>query len=201
MRPPRASPAGRLDHDHRSTYPFAGPYHQEFRPCSRRYQFSENVRRYPAQWQLPGCGTRFALLAVMTHSPLISLALITLCGACGGSAVTGTPDAGIAADAALSANRSFEHPFYEDPADCPDDPLFNCTADLELCGDGRAVMLVTDIVNDGTYTEADGVIVTEWDGGDIPARIAFSIESATLLTDDWNGWSWTAVSREFSFCE
>ena len=95
----------------------------------------------------------------------------------------------------------YEHPFYDDLSDCPNDPLFNCTADLALCDDGRAVILVTDIINDGTYTQSGETIAAAWGAGDVPAQVEFTLQSDGSLIDNWNGWTWLRSSDQSSFCQ
>lgn len=120
----------------------------------------------------------------------------------GGGAETGADaDVETGADASGAATARYEHPLFEDPADCPDDPLYNCTPVLELCADGKAVMLVTDIVNTGTYERAGDVITSKWDVGDVPSDIVFAVsEGGQVLTDDWRSWEWTFAEDDFSFC-
>ncbi len=132
--------------------------------------------------------------------PLCLLVAASFMLACGDTDTGSTADAANNIDASSSAGRYFEYAFYE-PENCPNDPLFNCTADLELCPDGRAFALVTDIVNAGNYTETAGTISVTWGPGDLPAEIVFSQETDGSLVDDWNGWTWTPSTTQFSFCD
>lgn len=139
--------------------------------------------------------------------PLFVLASVA-CGSDGTS--KSAPDAAInAVDAAIDVVdaaptrpfRYFQHPLYDDPADCPDDPKYNCSADLELCDDGRAFALVTDIANAGDYTESDTTITASFGSGDVPQVVVFSIQADGSLIDDWLGWTWVPSANEFPYCE
>jgi hypothetical protein len=106
---------------------------------------------------------------------------------------------GPCADASSFASRRFVHPL---PA-CPPDPLYNCTPSLELCsGSNRAYMLVTDIVNVGTYLDGNATLRTEFPSGDVPPAIRFGYQAIDVLVDDWLGWTWTLdPAPMFSSCE
>ncbi len=69
-------------------------------------------------------------------------------------------------------NRWFETSNLNGEA-CPPDPIFNCTSDLMLCQDGSAFLLLTDIINGGSYTETDSEISTNWGQGDAPESMFF----------------------------
>jgi hypothetical protein len=132
------------------------------------------------------------------------LALL-LAAACGG-ADDATPESGAdaapaAVDAAAADHRVYQHALYDDPDDCPDDPLFNCTPSLSLCADGSATILVTDIVNAGSYTETDDAITTAFESGDVPSEIEFTIaDDGATLEDDWQRWAWTLMPDADPIC-
>lgn len=130
--------------------------------------------------------------AVMKQLSLLLLGASLALG-CGDDAGTSAgADAATAPDASAPESVRYESPFYEDPADCPDDPLFNCTPSLELCADGTATMLVTDIINGGIHEREGEIIATEWGPGDVPPEIGFTAsDDGALLTDDWQGWDWS----------
>lgn len=122
-----------------------------------------------------------------------------------GEADAGKADAAMA-DAepvdALPGVRRFEHSLYADPRDCPSDPLFNCFPQLELCPDGRAFLLWTDILNRGTYAETDGVVEATFEAGDVPERINFTLrDGGQALEDDWRSWAWYRTEPEYPFCD
>lgn len=83
------------------------------------------------------------------------------------------------------------------------DPLFNCVPSVHLCADGTADMLVTDILNSGTYVDNGDTIETMWGAGDVPDTIVFTVSpDGTVLTDDWNQWEWTLnPAPEFPLCD
>ena len=121
--------------------------------------------------------------------------------ACGADPSPGSPDAG-QPDAQPPELRFFQHSLFTEPGDCPDDPEFNCYPSVELCSDGRAVMMVTDIVNGGTYTKNDGTVTTSWPSADVPSQIVFQTTAdGRGLTDDWQGWLWEGSEPEFPSCE
>jgi len=97
-------------------------------------------------------------------------------------------------------NRRFEHDYFEvEP--CSPDPIVNCTADLVLCKDGSATLLLTDIINGGTYTETSTSISTSWGVGDAPESIVFSKQPDSTLVDDQFGLVWALVAEGQSVVE
>lgn len=95
-----------------------------------------------------------------------------------------------------SPHRYFEYPFFE-PESCPADPIINCSADLAFCEDGTSFILLTDIINIGTYTETGSTIVTNWGVGDVPPTIVFTVQSDGTVTDDIFGFVWEPVTTGF----
>lgn len=67
----------------------------------------------------------------------------------------------------------------------------NCTQWLTLDSDGRATIVVTDIINGGTWTEDDAMVFTAWQpNGDVVPEIEYSkAENAIDLVDE-NGNTW-----------
>jgi hypothetical protein len=127
--------------------------------------------------------------------------LIGLALGCGGGGDADV-DAGNQAADASNSTRYFEHALFENPEDCPDDLTFNCYPGIELCDDGSAHLLVTDIMNGGTYVEDSTAIVATFDGGDVPATMIFTPSTdGRTLTDDWQTWEWLATAVEYSSCD
>jgi len=93
-----------------------------------------------------------------------------------------------------------EHTYYEQVLapgnECITDGIFNCTADLYLCSDGSAFLLLTDIVNDGSYTEGEDSLETQWGFGDAPERINFAKQADFSLIDDAVGLTWNKVDSD-----
>lgn len=90
---------------------------------------------------------------------------------------------------------------FETEAECEaaQDPefFFNCWQILELCPDGSAGALLTDIVGSGTYARGDGVIETTWDGAaELPPEVTFTILSETDIEDDAYGYVWTRTEDD-----
>jgi hypothetical protein len=132
----------------------------------------------------------------------LALLIASACGDAGDAAPEISADAAPASvDAASADHRVYEHALYDDPDDCPDDPLFNCAPSMSLCADGSATILVTDIMNAGSYAETDDAITTTWEAGDVPSEIEFAIaDDGSTLEDDWQGWTWTLVEDGDPIC-
>jgi hypothetical protein len=92
---------------------------------------------------------------------------------------------------AFETSRGFEHVLFEG-TDC-DDALangVNCAMWLSFCPDGSAEIILTDIVNPGTYTlDTDG-IDTSWEAGDAPAQMRFDWQGDDLV-EETSGLVWT----------
>ena len=103
------------------------------------------------------------------------------------------------AAAASSVHGLYEHQL----PDCVSDGLVNCAPSIELCPDGSATMLVTDIANGGTYTEEGDAITARFEAGDVPDVIVFTrSDGGGVLVDDWLEWEWLRVEDPaFSGCE
>lgn len=132
------------------------------------------------------------------HASILSLAV--LLAACGGDDEVAAPDAAASIDGAVAAHRYFEHVL----PDCEPDGLVNCAPSVDFCDDGTVTMLVTDIVNDGTYTEAGDEIVGTFPTADVPETITFTFQGDDheVLIDDWSSSEWTLIADpEFSRCD
>lgn len=67
----------------------------------------------------------------------------------------------------------------------------HCCATLRLGVDGRADLIVTDIMNSGGYRlEADAIVFTRETPGDVPDTVRFAIGADGTLTDDVAQRSW-----------
>ena len=73
------------------------------------------------------------------------------------------------------------------------DPDFfiNCYQVLELCPDGSASLMLTDVIDPGTYQRDAEAITTMWGDGGAPSEIVFDVVSPTELVDDAYGLTWT----------
>lgn len=93
-----------------------------------------------------------------------------------------------------------DHTYYEQVlspgTECLDDGIFNCTADFYLCKDGSAFLLLTDILNAGTYVEMEGKIESQWGFGDVPSQVNFVKQADFSLIDDAFGFTWTKTVAE-----
>ena len=145
----------------------------------------------------------------MTCRSLFAIVLVSAfaagCGdeepkAAGADAAPGGADAAAPdAAAAAAAHGLYEHRL----PDCVSDGLTNCAPSIELCPDGSATMLVTDIANGGTYTVEGDEITARFEVGDVPDVIVFTrSDDAGTLVDDWLEWEWLRVEDpEFSGCD
>jgi len=100
-----------------------------------------------------------------------------------------------------------DHTYYEQVLapgiDCTNDGIFNCTADLYLCKDGSAFLLLTDIINSGTYVEVEGKIESQWGFGDVPSQIDFVKQADLSVIDNSWGFTWNKTVSEstMSWCD
>lgn len=90
-------------------------------------------------------------------------------------------------------HREFEHDAFGGQP-CSAEPIFNCTEDLILCKDGSASIILTDIINSGTYTETDSTISTNWEAVDVPMSIFFTKQEDFSLLDSTFGLTWTLTA-------
>jgi hypothetical protein len=93
----------------------------------------------------------------------------------------------------FSEPRVYANPLFDTPEEC-DDLLaqgVNCWQVVDFCPSGEATIILTDIINAGTYAVDDATVTTEWDVGDAPASIVFTLDAnADTLTDDLDGAVW-----------
>ncbi len=94
--------------------------------------------------------------------------------------------------------RGYHRPLFK-PGDCPED--FNCSQWVTLCPDGRALLLVTDIGNQGHYALYDETLVFTADAaGDVEAMEFVVVPEDDILVDlDGNVWA-RDDSPEVEFC-
>jgi hypothetical protein len=80
-------------------------------------------------------------------------------------------------------------------------PIFNCWQTLDLCPDGDAFLIVTDIVNVGTYEVGDAVISTTFESGDVPELVDFAIDvDGNLVAEDLGTRTWERDLAAQSYC-
>lgn len=127
---------------------------------------------------------------------LITLSLSISLAACS--------DDGIAVDA--TTVYAVVPPPFETVAQCREvaDPIYNCEPSLTLCPDGTFQLLVTDIVNGGTYEIDGNELRASLDAdGDVPRHIVGTLDGDTLRSPDlpFGGWRRrAAVSHELDIC-
>jgi hypothetical protein len=97
-------------------------------------------------------------------------------------------------------------PPFETAAQCREvaDPLYNCEPSLTLCPDGSFQLLVTDILNAGTY-EIDGdELRATLDGpGDVPRHIVGTLDDDALRSPHLPFGAWRrreAAPYELDIC-
>lgn len=100
--------------------------------------------------------------------------------------------------ATFPERRAYAHlvePFEtEEECIAAQDPEFfiNCYQVVELCTDGSAYLMLTDIIDRGTYVRGDGAIETTWEGASgAPPSVTFTVTSETTLVDDAYDLEWT----------
>lgn len=81
----------------------------------------------------------------------------------------------------FSENRSYTHYLFITEKACLDaqqgDFFFNCTQSVDLKSDGSATVILTDIINSGTYEITDNVLVITLNGAsDAPPKMTFIID-------------------------
>jgi hypothetical protein len=139
--------------------------------------------------------------------PIFLLATLTACTGEDGGDRTGSADAGVDTPdasvdtpdaAALVAGRTFEHRI----PGCVSDGLLNCAPTVHFCDDGRAEILVTDILNAGTWVASGDGIVASFPVADVPETIRFALAGdGEQAVDDWLAWEWLRVAAPaFSPC-
>jgi hypothetical protein len=77
---------------------------------------------------------------------------------------------------------------FDDESQCPSDGLPNCHAILELCENGAMTIMLTDIVDEGTYVRDDKQITGTLNQPGGPWVIDATIEEdGTIESDDIGG--------------
>ncbi len=96
--------------------------------------------------------------------------------------------------------RRYVHAFFADQAACtaaqPEGFFVNCCAFAVFKADGSAEMMVTDIMNGGTYVLGDGIIdFTRESPGDVADQVRFVMGAGDTLIDDDAQWSWKRAAE------
>jgi hypothetical protein len=94
--------------------------------------------------------------------------------------------------------RRYVHDWFETPADCEAAQARgeNCTAELTVCPDGAATLMLTDISNGGRYAVEGDAVVTQWNSLELPAVVRFLIQPDGGLQDDLARLDWTRTPDE-----
>jgi hypothetical protein len=89
-------------------------------------------------------------------------------------------------------DRVYVHDVYDTQQECDEamDLGLNCYQIVEFCDDGEAAIMLTDIINPGTYTLAPNEVTASFPGGDAPDTMIFSLTGDDLATDStyWLEW-------------
>jgi hypothetical protein len=109
----------------------------------------------------------------------------------------------------LEKSVRYVHSLAATPADC--DTLMasgiNCDQVVEFCANGDAWLLVTDIVNKGTFTYLDGAAQVRFPVAgkepEVPEVLMFSVATdESMLTDGWLRQDWELdATRSWSMCD
>ena len=62
----------------------------------------------------------------------------------------------------------------------------NCYQTAQFCPDGRAEIIVTDIINTGSYTIVEELIHVVGLDGDLSEELDFEVVSDTEIVDPWS---------------
>lgn len=100
----------------------------------------------------------------------------------------------VAATTRFPEARTYESAVFETQVECEQAQSqgINCYRVLDLCPDGSAFVMVTDIVNPGTYTRSGTTIEGSFPVGDVPETMTFehNLMRDSLVDDTW-GYVWT----------
>ena len=83
--------------------------------------------------------------------------------------------------------RVYAFALFDTPEEC--DELVaqgvNCYQTVDFCPSGEATIVVTDILNRGTYSVSGATITASWETGDVPSDMGFTLDEDTdTLVDD-----------------
>lgn len=125
------------------------------------------------------------------HLAPVALAVAALAAGCGDDGAAAV-DAGGPDASTLTGNRRFAQLIdgYDDLPRCQAEapPGLNCLRWLELCANGGFVLVVTDIVNEGTYVMAgSAVTATRQAPGDGPASFTLTLGAAGFTSPELAG--------------
>ena len=98
----------------------------------------------------------------------------------------------LAASTTFAEQRIFVHSLFATEQECEDAQAagMNCYQIMDLCPDGSGTMMLTDIINPGTYVLDGDTLTSSWSSGDAPPTMVFEGASGDELTDDIWGYAW-----------
>lgn len=98
--------------------------------------------------------------------------------------------------------RIYEHPLFESPEACeaaqPPGFFINCSQWMEFDPDGRVRVVLTDIINPGTYRiQNRHVILSMESSPELPERLELLLSAdGSTLVEEGTGRVWTRVPGE-----
>ncbi len=97
--------------------------------------------------------------------------------------------------------RLYRHDLFATPEECeaaqPPDFFVNCSQDAAFFTDGTVELMVTDIINGGTYGIVDGVVRLEFDASEVGRSWEFEMADDSTLIDEYgNEWRLSASGEE-----
>lgn len=102
----------------------------------------------------------------------------------------------------FAEERIYEHPLFESPEACeaaqPPGFHVNCSQWMEFDPDGRVRVVLTDIVNPGTYRIENRRIILSMEASpELPGRLELFLSSdGSTLVEEGTGRIWTRVSDD-----
>lgn len=110
----------------------------------------------------------------------------------------------VAPKATFDEDRRYVHAFFASQAECDaaqgSGRIMNCCAQATFRANGQAELIVTDIMNAGTYVRgADTIVFTRTTPGDVPAKVTFAIGTDGALTDDMASERWVRPATDGCF--
>lgn len=109
-------------------------------------------------------------------------------------------------DGAFSEPREYRHHLFESAAECeaaqPPDFFFNCYQEVVFCPDRSATIMLTDIINAGTYrVRSRRVTLDLRQPAEVSGPLRFTVSpDGQSLTADWSGAVWTRADTDARGC-